>query len=123
MEKIVLYAAFSISTDGQFDVWLLEDLKLQGFSKVKQEGCWINDDGKVYKELSFQYTFFGLNVDQFEAINKWFTRCTIEECLLWEQNNNGRFVDLRQKPIDPEARPWEGILADPADLLSVPVTA
>lgn len=121
MEKIVLYAAFSISTDDQFDVWLLKDLKLQGFSKVKQEGCWINSEGKVYKEPSYQYVFFGLNVDQFEAINKWFTRCTIEECLLWEQNNNGRFVDLRQN--EGITKPWEGILADPAELLSVPAEA
>ena len=96
MMKTILYAAFSVSTKEEFESFLLKQCKVEGFSRVDQWGVWAYNDGKVHEEPFHQYIFFALSDDNYHRINDWFQRFTIENALLWEEDGEGNFVDLRQ---------------------------
>ena len=96
MRKIVLFAAFSVSTKEDFEKFLLKQCKIEGFSRIDQHGMWADKDGKIYEEPSHQYVFFALSEENYYRINDWFTKFTIENALLWEEGGEGNFVDLRQ---------------------------
>ena len=96
MKKIILYAVFSVSTKEGFEKFLLKDCKVEGFSRVDQWNMWADKDGKIYEEPSHQYVFFALSDENYNRINGWFQRFTIENALLWEEDGKGNFVDLRQ---------------------------
>ena len=95
MRKTILFAAFSVSTKGEFESFLLKRCKV-GYSRVDQWGVWPNKNGNVFEEPSHQYIFFALSDENYDRINDWFTRFTIENSLLWEEDGKGGFVDLRQ---------------------------
>lgn len=96
MRKSILFAAFSVSTKEEFESFLLKRLKIGGFSRVDQWGVWTDEHNNVFKEPSHQYIFFALSDENYHRINDWFTRFTIENSLLWEEDGKGGFVDLRQ---------------------------
>ena len=96
MKKRILFAAFSVSTKEEFESFLLKRCKIEGFSRVDQWGVWTDEGGNVFKEPSHQYIFFALSDENYHRINDWFTRFTIENALLWEEDGKGGFVDLRQ---------------------------
>lgn len=96
MKKTILFAAFSVSTKEEFESFLLERCKIEGFSRVDQRVVWADKSGKVYEEPSHQYIFFALSEENHYRINDWFQMFTIENTLLWEEDGKGKFVDLRQ---------------------------
>ena len=97
LRKTILFAAFSVSTKEEFESFLLKRCKVGGFSRVDQWGVWTDENGNVFKEPSHQYIFFALSNENYDRINDWFTRFTIENSLLWEEDGKGGFVDLRQE--------------------------
>ena len=97
MRKTILFAAFSVSTKEEFESFLLKRCKIEGFSRVDQWGVWTDENGQIFKEPSHQYIFFALSNENYDRINDWFTRFTIENSLLWEEDGKGGFVDLRQE--------------------------
>ena len=96
LKKTVLFAAFSVSTKEDFEKFLLKQCKIEGFSRIDQHNMWADKDGKIYEEPSHQYVFFALSEENYYRINDWFTKFTIENALLWEEDGEGNFVDLRQ---------------------------
>lgn len=98
MKKIIVNCAFGLAFRNQVGFEKKLAGAFGGFSRLEQKGVWVNEEGRLYSEISYQYHIvladwpdlhFRELADNLQA---WFREHTQEESILLEWfNDEGRY--------------------------------